>query len=81
MTSPNGFSSAILTAASGVAAPAQAVLSLTARYGKDATDLTDGQLTKREDREIWREPEAVGWSYGGTVIAASLLTLVRARPR
>jgi hypothetical protein len=41
--------------------------SITARNGQDASDLTDGQLTKREDREIWREPEAVGWSYGGRV--------------
>jgi hypothetical protein len=41
--------------------------SITARNGQDATDLTDGQLTKRADREIWREPESVGWSYGGRV--------------
>lgn len=40
---------------------------LTARGGSDATDLTDGKLTRREDRRIWFDSSAVGWSYGGRV--------------
>lgn len=41
--------------------------SLNARGESDATDLTDGKLTKREDRRIWFDSSAVGWSYGGRV--------------
>lgn len=41
--------------------------SLNARGESDATDLTDGKLTKREDRRIWFDSGAVGWSYGGRV--------------
>jgi len=41
--------------------------SLNARGDSDATDLTDGKLTKREDRRIWFDSGAVGWSYGGRV--------------
>jgi len=40
---------------------------LTARGESDATDLTDGKLTSREDRNIWFDSAAVGWSYGGRV--------------
>lgn len=40
---------------------------LTQRGDTDATDLTDGKLTKREDRHIWFDAGAVGWSYGGRV--------------
>ncbi|MBL7039827.1 MAG: hypothetical protein ISR77_14415 [Pirellulaceae bacterium] len=41
--------------------------SLTQRNDTDATDLTDGELTKRADRHIWFDSTAVGWSYGGRV--------------
>ncbi|NQT15364.1 MAG: hypothetical protein HQ582_21590, partial [Planctomycetes bacterium] len=40
---------------------------LTGRGESDATDLTDGKLTRREDRAIWFDSSAVGWSYGGRV--------------
>lgn len=40
---------------------------LTQRNDTDATDLTDGKLTKRADRHIWFDSTAVGWSYGGRV--------------
>jgi len=40
---------------------------LTAQGDSDATDLTDGQLTRRADRAIWFDRQAVGWSYGGRV--------------
>ncbi|NLS91498.1 MAG: hypothetical protein GXX96_04850 [Planctomycetaceae bacterium] len=40
---------------------------LTGKGGSDATDLTDGKLTRREDRRIWFDSAAVGWSYGGRV--------------
>ncbi|MFH1266553.1 MAG: hypothetical protein ABIK89_12565 [Planctomycetota bacterium] len=41
--------------------------SLTHGGDSDATDLTDGKLTGREDRKIWFDSSAVGWSYGGRV--------------
>ncbi|MFH1922770.1 MAG: hypothetical protein ABIP48_23140, partial [Planctomycetota bacterium] len=37
--------------------------SLTHRGESDATDLTDGKLTGREDQKIWFDSSAVGWSY------------------
>lgn len=40
---------------------------LTNRGGTNATDLTDGKLTEREDRKIWFESLAVGWQYAGRV--------------
>lgn len=40
---------------------------LTHRGDSDATDLTDGKLTTRDDRKIWFDSSAVGWSYGGRV--------------
>ncbi|NUQ66340.1 MAG: hypothetical protein HUU20_28085 [Pirellulales bacterium] len=40
---------------------------LTQSGQSDATDLTDGRLTKREDRNLWFDAAAVGWSYGGRV--------------
>jgi hypothetical protein len=40
---------------------------LTQKGDSDATDLTDGRTTRREDRRIWFDSEAVGWSYGGRV--------------
>ncbi len=40
---------------------------LTAKGDTDATDLTDGELTKREDQHMWFESGAVGWSYPGRV--------------
>ena len=40
---------------------------LTAKGDSDETDLTDGKTTAREDRRIWFESGAVGWSYGGRV--------------
>ena len=41
--------------------------SLTKKGDTDHTDLTDGKLTRREDRRIWFDSAAVGWSYGGRV--------------
>ena len=35
--------------------------SLTGRGESDATDLTDGKLTQREDRRLWFDSAAVGW--------------------
>ncbi len=44
----------------------------------DTSDLTDGKLTKREDRHIWFDSGAVGWSYGGRVnLAVDLGTPAR----
>jgi len=40
---------------------------LTRQGDTDAADLTDGRLTQREDRHMWFEPLAVGWSYAGRV--------------
>ena len=40
---------------------------LTDKGGTDASDLTDGKLTQREDLKIWFDSTAVGWSYGGRV--------------
>ena len=40
---------------------------LTAKGNSDATDLTDGKLTQRADRNIWFEKSSVAWSYGGRV--------------
>jgi len=40
---------------------------LTGQGESDATDLTDGKLSGREDRRIWFESSAVGWSYAGRV--------------
>jgi len=40
---------------------------LTTRGESDSADLTDGRLTKRDDRHIWFDASAVGWSYGGRV--------------
>ena len=40
---------------------------LTGKGKSDATDLTDGELTRRDDRRIWFDSKAVGWSYGGRV--------------
>lgn len=40
---------------------------LTAKGDTDPDDLTDGQLTKREDQHLWFESGAVGYSYGGRV--------------
>jgi hypothetical protein len=40
---------------------------LTQQGDSDSTDLTDGKLTSREDRKIWFDKSAVGWSYGGRV--------------
>ncbi|HID07857.1 MAG TPA: hypothetical protein EYP10_12010, partial [Armatimonadetes bacterium] len=40
---------------------------LTKRGNTDTTDLTDGRLTQREDRHMWFESLAVGWSYAGRV--------------
>ena len=52
--------------------------SLTGRGESDATDLTDGKLTQREDRRIWFDSSAVGWSYGGRVnLAVDLGRLAR----
>ena len=41
--------------------------SLTKKRDTDRTDLTDGKLTSREDRRLWFDSAAVGWSYGGRV--------------
>ena len=38
---------------------------LTAKGDTDATDLTDGKLTTRENQAIWFDAGCVGWSYGG----------------
>ncbi|MFW5798822.1 MAG: hypothetical protein ACOCXX_04120, partial [Planctomycetota bacterium] len=40
---------------------------LTTRGDTDATDLTDGKITRREDQHIWFDAKAVGWSYPGLV--------------
>jgi hypothetical protein len=40
---------------------------LTHMGNSDATDLTDGKVTRRKDRHIWFDADAVGWSYGGRV--------------
>ncbi|MFP4055997.1 MAG: hypothetical protein ACLF0G_03920 [Candidatus Brocadiia bacterium] len=40
---------------------------LTAKGGTDATDLTDGKLSSREDQRLWFDPAAVGFSYAGLV--------------
>ncbi len=40
---------------------------LTGKGDSDAADLTDGKLTTREDRRLWFDSAAVGWSYGGRV--------------
>jgi hypothetical protein len=42
----------------------------TAKGNSDAADLTDGKLTRRQDRSIWFDSLAVGWSYGGRVSLA-----------
>ncbi len=38
---------------------------LTVRDDTDVTDLTDGQLTTRDDAKIWFDRTCVGWSYAG----------------
>ena len=38
---------------------------LTVKGDTDATDLTDGKLTRRADRKIWFERETVAWSLSG----------------
>ncbi len=38
---------------------------LTAKGDSDATDLTDGKLTKRKDDKLWFDSSCVGWSYPG----------------
>jgi hypothetical protein len=40
---------------------------LTGKGDTDGLDLTDGKLTGREDRRLWFDSAAVGWSYGGRV--------------
>ncbi len=40
---------------------------LTAKGGTDATDLTNGELSKRDDAKLWFDSTCVGWSYGGRV--------------
>ena len=40
---------------------------LTAKGDTDATDLTDGELSDREDKHLWFESKCVGYSYGGRV--------------
>ncbi len=41
--------------------------SLTAKGDTDPADLTNGELTKREDQHMWFEASAVGWGYAGRV--------------
>ncbi|MCD6360089.1 MAG: hypothetical protein J7M38_04430 [Armatimonadetes bacterium] len=38
---------------------------LTAKGDTDTTDLTDGELSQRDDAHLWFESRCVGWSYGG----------------
>jgi hypothetical protein len=39
--------------------------SLTSNGGTDATDLTDGKTSTREDQKLWFEKSSVGWTYPG----------------